>query len=47
MDDSTGAKLMTFSSGFGDGEYSIFGFRNNCGFSRLEVEFIGPKQENI
>ena len=47
LDEVSGASLLAFSSGFGDGRYPVEGLYNSGELAGVEVEFIGPAQDKI
>lgn len=47
LDEVCGASLLAFSSGFGDGRYSVEGLYHSGELVGVEIEFIGPAQDKI
>ncbi len=47
LDGASGATLLSFQSGFGDGSYPVDGLYSSEGLAAVEVEFIGPAQDEV
>jgi hypothetical protein len=47
LDEASGARLLAFSSGFGDGTYEVEGLYHAGDLVGVEVEFIGPAQDEL
>jgi hypothetical protein len=47
LDESSGARLLAFVSGFGDGSYPAEGLYSSQGIVGAEIELIGPAQDEI
>lgn len=47
LDKPSGANVLAFASGFGDGCYPAYGIRAKGALAEVAVEFIGPAQEKV
>jgi hypothetical protein len=47
LDKASGANILAFTSGFGDGCYPAYGIREKGELAKVAVEFIGPAQEKV
>jgi len=47
LDESSGASLLVVSAGFGDGTYPVEGLCGGGELRAVEVEFIGPAQDEM
>jgi hypothetical protein len=47
LDEASGASLLAVTSGFGDGRYEVEGLYRSGQLIGVEVEFIGPDQDEI
>jgi hypothetical protein len=47
LDPSGDASVLALTTGFGDGTYPVLGLMKNGLLQSIEIEFIGPKQDEI